>query len=210
MIELLYPLPWPALAAFLTAGLALNLAPGADVLFAVTSGLRGGPVAGVAAGVGTGLGSLAQTLLAALGLAALVAAEPSLLSGIRWLGAGWLLLLAWRSWDAGGTTPSGAPDGGATGLTSALRGAFVTNLFNPKTLLFTFAFLTQFADPALGPVGWQILGLGLLFAATGTLVTAGYGLTAGLAGGALGARLSLLNRVAALVFVALALRLIWT
>lgn len=200
MLHILYPLPWPDLMAFVLAGLALNLAPGSDVFFATASGLQGGPRAGIAAGIGTGLGSLVNVSLAALGLAALVQAHPESLVILRYAGAVYLLYIAWKSWTARGTgTAQGARLMGA-----ALRGAFWVNLANPKTVLFIFAFLTPFADPALGPVGWQILGLGLIFTATGTLVTGCYGALAGLAGQRLSARLGILNKLAALVFVALA------
>lgn len=204
MLHLLFPLPWADLITFALAGLALNIAPGADVFFATASGLRGGARAGIAAGVGTGLGSLVNITLAALGLAALMQAYPASLTVLRYAGAAYLLFLAWKSWSAGA-------DGMARGAVTAgaaLRGAFWINLANPKTVLFIFAFLTQFADPALGPVGWQILGLGLIFTCTGTIVTAAYGAAAGLAGQRLAPRLGILNRVAAVVFAALAGKLL--
>lgn len=205
MLHLLFPLPWPDLVTFALAGLALNLAPGADVFFATASGLHGGPRAGVAAGLGTGLGSLVNVGLAALGLAALVQAHPASLTVMRYAGAAYLLVIAWKSW----TAPALPVGPGAASAMAALRGAFWVNLANPKTVLFIFAFLTPFADPALGPIGWQILGLGLVFTATGTLVTAAYGAAAGMAGQTLAQRLSILNRIAALVFVGLAGKLIF-
>ncbi len=206
MLQLLFPLPWPDLIAFTLAGLALNFAPGSDVFFAAASGLQGGPRAGVAAGIGTGIGSLVNISLAALGLAALVRAHPASLSVLRLGGAAYLLYVAWKSWTA---PPASTLKTGAGAAAKALRGAFWVNLANPKTVLFIFVFLTPFANPALGPVGWQIFGLGLIFTLTGTFVTAGYGLLAGLSGQFLSQRLSILNQIAALVFVALAGKLIW-
>ena len=85
----------------------------------------------------------------------------------------------------------------------------MTNLLNPKVALFILAFLPQFADPARGPVWSQLLALGLVFAVTGFLITAAYGA----AGGALSQSLvrhgRAMNRIAALVFGGLAVRLAW-
>jgi len=91
----------------------------------------------------------------------------------------------------------------------ALARGFVTNALNPKVALFVLAFLPQFTDPARGPVWQQIVVLGAVFSATGTLITCGYGALAGLAGRALGARMAALNRVAAVMFAGLAARLVW-
>ena len=73
---------------------------------------------------------------------------------------------------------------------------------------FFFAFLPQFVNPGLGPVWQQILLLGTIFGITGTMVTVGYGYLAGRAGHAIGARLGLLNKIAAVLFAGLAARLI--
>lgn len=192
--------------AFLAAGILLNLTPGADVLFATASGLRGGWRAGVAAAAGVSLGTLAHAALAAAGLAALIAATPQALLAIRWLGAAYLVWLAWKSWTAG---PLHQGTGGAATLGQAVRQGFLTNLLNPKVALFVLAFLPQFANPAAGPVGPQILALGALFATTGLVVTGAYGALAGAASAALARAGGILNKLAAAVFGGLALRLIW-
>ena len=75
-------------------------------------------------------------------------------------------------------------------------------------MLFLLAFLPQFTSPDYGPIWQQILGLGLIFTFTGTLVTMGYGIVAGYAGHMLGRRLGLMNRIAAVMFAGLALRLV--
>lgn len=206
MTDLLALVPPADLAAFLAAGIVLNLTPGADVMFATASGIAGGPRAGAVAGLGVGLGGLWHVGLAALGISALIAAHPAALLGLKWAGAGYLLWLAWKSWRA---TAAPALAGGQRRALAALWRGFVTNALNPKVALFVLAFLPQFTDAARGPVWQQILVLGALFTLTGTAITAGYGALAGLAGRRLGARLGLLNRVAALMFGGLALRLVW-
>ena len=91
---------------------------------------------------------------------------------------------------------------------SIIRRGALSNILNPKPVLFLVAFLPQFTNPAYGPIWQQILGLGLIFAFTGTLVTMGYGIVAGYAGHMLGRRLGLMNRIAAVMFAGLALRLV--
>jgi threonine/homoserine/homoserine lactone efflux protein len=206
MFDLLALIPAPELAAFLAAGIVLNLTPGADVIFATASGMAGGPKAGAVAGLGVGLGGLWHVGLAAAGVSALAAAHPGALVALKWLGAAYLLWLAWKSWHAGPATEAGR--GIASPLRALWRG-FLTNAFNPKVALFVIAFLPQFTDPARGPVWQQIVLLGVLFTFTGTLITCSYGALAGWAGQALGRRMGVLNKVAAVMFGGLAARLVW-
>jgi threonine/homoserine/homoserine lactone efflux protein len=193
-------------AAFLTGGILLNLTPGQDVMFATATGLKGGPKAGVMAGLGVGLGALWHVALAALGLSALIAAHAGALTAIKYAGAAYLLYIAWKSWSDDGSLPAAKASPSAW---AALRKGALTNILNPKPILFMLAFLPQFVDPALGPVWQQILLLGGAFGLTGTLITAGYGYLAGRAGHAIGARMGALNKLAALLFAGLAARLIW-
>lgn len=198
------PLSPDQLAAFVTAGVILNLTPGADVMFATACGLKGGPRTGALAGLGVGLGVVWHVGLAALGLSALLAAWPAGLTALRWAGGAYLLYLAWKSW----TTAAAGPGRGTERPLDALRRGFLTNAMNPKPALFVLAFLPQFTDPSAGPLWRQIVALGAIFGATGTLITMGYGILAGLAGRALARRLGVLNRVAAVIFAGLALRLV--
>ena len=83
MIQPVAPL---TLLPFIPAALALNLTPGADMMFCLGQGLRGGARAGRAANLGIACGRAVQVLLAGLGLGALVAAYPWAFDAIRWLG----------------------------------------------------------------------------------------------------------------------------
>lgn len=197
--------PVEQLLAFMAGALVLNLTPGADVLFASACGIQSGPRAGALAGLGVGLGGTVHVLLAALGLGALVAAHPGALLAIRYAGAAYLLVLAWKSWRM--AAPQAVAAAAPRPWNLVRRGA-LSNLLNPKPVLFLLAFLPQFTRPEYGPIGQQVLGLGLMFVCSGTLVTMGYGLTAGMAGKALAARMRLMNRLASVIFAGLALRLV--
>lgn len=192
------------IAGFVAAGLALNLTPGADVMFATASGLAGGPRAGIAAAGGVALGALVHTILAAAGLAAVLAAAPAVYVALTWLGAGYLLWLAIRAWRAGPVLPGQ----GAPRLGPAFRRGFVTNALNPKVALFVLAFLPQFTRPEAGPAWAQMLFLGGVFALTGFVITAAYSLAASYGARRLARASGWLNRLSALVFGAIALRLV--
>jgi threonine/homoserine/homoserine lactone efflux protein len=162
------------LLAFLPAALALNLTPGADMLFCLAQGTRGGPVPALAASAGISTGAIVHVTLAGLGLGALVAAHPAAFDAIRYAGVAYLLWLVWRTLRS----PVGAGDRPAVRPSRAFRDGLVVNLTNPKVILFILAFVPQFVDPAR-PVLAQFLILGTVIAAGGFAVNGLVGVFAG-------------------------------
>lgn len=204
MLDTLMAMPAATMIAFLLGALILNLTPGADVLFATASGIQGGPKAGAAAGLGVGIGGIFHTCATAFGLGALVAANPDALVIVRWIGAAYLVWIAWRTWTA--ATPT--QERGALSPRNAFRRSVVTNILNPKVMLFMLAYLPQFTDPVAGPIWQQMLILGGIVCLTGTAITVMYGITAGWLGGRLVRRMRVLNRIAAVMFGGLAAKLV--
>ena len=197
--------------AFFSVSVLLALSPGPDNVFVLVHAAQHGVRAGVLVVLGLCSGLLFHTAVVALGLAAVLAASPLAFGVLKGVGAVYLLWLAWLSWRA----PTGALEGQAVdGLSprqTYTRG-IVMNATNPKVAIFFLAFLPQFVDPALGPVQWQIVQLGACFGLATLLVFGGIAALAGRFGQRLrdSARAQhLLNRAAALVFAALALRLLW-
>ena len=90
------------LLAFIPAAVALNLTPGADMMFCLGQGLRGGPRPAVAASAGIVLGGMVHVTLAGLGLGAAIATLPWLFDVIRWAGIAYLLWLAWQALKSDG------------------------------------------------------------------------------------------------------------
>ncbi|MFE4998494.1 LysE family translocator [Streptomyces mirabilis] len=133
-------------AAFLVAAFVLCLTPGPDMMFVVAMGGRGGPTTGMMAALGVAFGALAHAVAAALGLSALFTSLPTLYHVLRWIGAAYLLYLAVKAFrdrsslggDEAATTGSPVP-----GRVRAFRQGAVTNLLNPKVILFNVAFLPQ-------------------------------------------------------------------
>ena len=195
------------LLAFIPAGLALNLTPGADMMFCLGQGLKSGRPAAMAANVGIALGGMVHTLLAALGLGALLAAHPAAFEAIRWLGVGYLLLLAVSALRSSPFATE-APVRSTSTAWAFWQGLMV-NLLNPKVILFILAFLPQFVDPNR-PILQQFLTLGLVFSLGGLLVNGAVGLFAGSIGQRVARSAGLatwLARISATIFGALALRL---
>ena len=194
------------LLTFLGAGIVLNLTPGADVAFTMASGLKGGKRSGIAAAIGITTGSLLHTVLAAFGLAAVLISYPIAFDAIRYLGAAYLLYLAWQAWTQTGSLSKSE---GASSMRKAIAQGFLTNILNPKVALFILAFLPQFTNPQNGPVWLQMLILGGLFSSTGIIVTIAYGLLAGTLSDKLHSYQRPLNKITALIFGGLAARLAW-
>jgi len=193
------------LLAFLPAALALNLTPGADMTFCLGQGLKGGPRAAIAASAGIAAGCMVHVVIAALGLGALVNTHPAAFGAIRWAGVAYLLWLAFRAL----TTPLAPPGEAAAATGRAFLQGLLTNLLNPKVILFVLAFLPQFTDAAR-PLLPQFLILGGIIAGGGFVINAVVGIAAGRIGRGLvrSPRAGLwLSRITATIFGALAVRL---
>ncbi|WP_406648365.1 LysE family translocator [Aliisedimentitalea scapharcae] len=194
------------LATFVPAALALNLTPGADMMFCLGQGVRSGPRAALAASAGISVGGMVHMALGGLGLGAAVAAMPWLFEAIRWLGVCYLLYLAWGAFR-GGHAPEEIR---AARASRAFRDGMLVNLTNPKVILFVLAFVPQFVDPAAGSILIQFLIFGAIMGATGFFVNGGVGVFAGsmghyLTGNATAGRW--LGRISGTIFTGLALRL---
>lgn len=195
------------LLTFIPAALALNLTPGADMMFCLGQGLRGGPKAALAADVGIAAGAMVHVLLAGLGLGAIVATSPWVFDVIRWVGVLYLLWLAFNAFRGGQLT---VVEGVAVPTGRAFREALLVNLSNPKVILFVLAFLPQFVDPARGSVLGQFMVLGVILSIGGLLVNGFVGVFAGSMGRRLtesAGFLKWLGYVSATIFGALALKL---
>ncbi|SFD56408.1 Threonine/homoserine/homoserine lactone efflux protein [Sulfitobacter brevis] len=163
------------LLAFAPAALALNLTPGADMMFCLGQGLRSGPRAAVAASAGISAGGLVHVTLAGLGLGALVGAVPWAFEVIRWGGVAYLLFLAVQVLRQAQTQRDGAP---GLSVGRAFATGFVVNLTNPKVILFVLAFVPQFVRPEAGSVLAQFLVFGAVLALGGFIINGAVGVFA--------------------------------
>lgn len=193
------------LLAFLPAALALNLTPGADMLFCLAQGTRGGARPALAASAGISAGAMVHVTVAGLGLGAVMARYPVAFDAIRYVGVAYLVWLAVRTVGS----PIGGGDRPAVRPRRAFRDGLIVNLTNPKVILFILAFVPQFIDPQR-PVLQQFLVFGAVLAMGGFLVNGAVGLFAGGIGRQMARNPRIeraLRAVTATVFGALALRL---
>jgi threonine/homoserine/homoserine lactone efflux protein len=202
------------LIGFVVAVALVSLAPGPDMLFIVANAISGGRRAGVVAALGMSTGLACHTVAAALGLGALMQAAPALLEGVRIAGAAFLLYLAVTTWRSSRThqfvtTPTVERP---RSVSRVYAMAVLTNLANPKVILFYLAFFPQFLTTGTGswPATTQFLVLGATFIVVGLAVDA----SAGVAAGALSEQVlrrtgvrRWLDRASAAIFGGLAVRL---
>ncbi|QYJ93827.1 LysE family translocator [Shewanella spartinae] len=150
------------LPLYLTTVIALLLIPGPDMLLIASSSLSYGKKVGIYASFGNATSGLILTLLAAMGVSALIALNPIALEVLRIAGGLYLLKMGW---DCMRATPSQAPEiAGQKKLARQLyRRAVISNLLNPKALIFFVLFLPQFVSSQLTASSTeQMLALGLV------------------------------------------------
>lgn len=199
------------LLIFIPIALALNLTPGADMLFCLGQGAKSGPRAGFAASLGIATGAFFHALAGGLGLAALIAANPVLFEVVRWAGVAYLLWLGIQAFRQPMSAVQGTDVVKSSGMKAWRDGTFVC-LFNPKVAIFIIALVPQFVDPAAGSVLLQFLIFGTILNIGGTIINAGIGVFAGRIGGALSRNPAIARAVqiiSGLVFVGLAARLVF-
>ena len=197
------------LVTFFTASILLGLAPGPDNIFVLTQSALRGRGAGLLVMLGLCTGLIVHTIAVALGVAIIFQTSAIAFSALKFIGAGYLIYLAWQAFRASAEKIEGEPDVIVNHWKLYCRG-IIMNITNPKVSIFFLAFLPQFADPTRGPVAFQLLLLGGLFIIATILVFGGIALLAGTLGQWLNRSdrtQKILNKVAGTVFVGLALKL---
>lgn len=194
--------------SFFTVSLVLSAAPGPDNLFVLAQSSLYGVRAGILVVIGLCTGLVCQTLLAVLGISAVITAQPALMWVIRIAGAGYLLYLALGAYRS--TKCTSVEEGKALALSPVklwLRGWFM-NMTNPKVLIFFLAFFPQFIPEGLS--GWPLVLRMTIQGATFILATLIVFITVAVCAGKLADRMRsvrfqhVLGWVSTVIFVALA------
>lgn len=149
------------LPVYLTAVVALLLLPGPDMLLIASSSMSYGRKVGVFASLGNATSGIILTVLAAMGVSALIAMSPVALNALHLLGGTYLLKMGW---DCLRTEQGNAPELTDNFAAKAYyQRALISNLLNPKALVFFVMFLPQFVSTNIEATsGEQMLVLGLL------------------------------------------------
>lgn len=160
------------LALFIATALVLNATPGVDFVYTVSRTLQHGWRGGVAAALGISSGCIVHTLAAALGLAAVLATSAWAFTAVKWLGAAYLLWLAWgmlRSAAVDRLAETTSVRSGSISAATIFWQGFLTNVLNPKVALFFLALLPQFIRADAPDKLLAFLFLGAVFVVNGTL-----------------------------------------
>lgn len=154
---------WSTIWIFTAASFALAITPGPDMLLVAARSAAQGRMAGLMTQVGISAGTLIHALILALGLSQLFLAVPYAYDAVRYLGAAYLLYLAWQAVRAPKEASANVNSHNDFPLLVIFRQGLITNLLNPKVALFFLALFPQFLDPSKGLVGLQVMVLATLF-----------------------------------------------
>ncbi|SUY27279.1 Leucine efflux protein [Burkholderia oklahomensis] len=156
------------LLVYVAAVVAVYAVPGPDMACVLQTGIGRGARHGAAAAAGLGLARAVHVTLSACGVAALLKSAPWLYETVRYGGALYLAYIAVQIFRSPAFALS---DDGAAQSAVRLRQTFVkgllTNLLNPKALLFCSVLLPQFVQRGGAPAIVQMAVLGAVLVLAG-------------------------------------------
>lgn len=194
---------------FIVASLVLIVTPGQDMILVMSRSVAQGAAAGVVTAAGVSVGLVGHTLLATLGLGAVLRTSEWLFLALKLVGAAYLIYLGvglLRTKNTGLVVQSASH----RSLGRLFFDGALSNVSNPKIAVFYFAFLPQFVLPGASHPTLAVFALGLVFAALTFLVKGPVGFFAGLLSGWLRSRpavLAWLYRSSGAILVLLGLKL---
>jgi len=162
-------------ALFIGVSWALIISPGPDMIYVITRGMAHGRRAGILSAVGVVCGILVHTMAATLGLTLILQTSALAFLLIKFIGAGYLLVLGVKAWRDKSTFRLQQVAPGATAGAFFWQGV-LSNVLNPKIAIFFLALLPQFVDKGSSHLTLQMGLLGLIFAGFGLcfLLIVGY------------------------------------
>lgn len=201
------------LLLFSIAALALTLTPGPDMLLIASRSAAQGRAAGFATWAGIAVGTYAHALAAALGLSQLFIAVPMAYDVVRYIGAVYLLYLAWSTYKSRSVVESAnITKTAAHSFAAMFRQGFFTNLLNPKVALFVLALFPQFVVLEKGSVALQIMIFATIINFIGFFVNGTVVMAASKAASIISASSNVkkaMHSALSFVFLGLALRLVF-
>ena len=194
---------------FIFASLVLIVTPGQDMILVMSRSIARGSAAGVATAAGVSVGLVGHTVLATLGLGAILRTSEWLFVALKLAGAAYLVYLGIQLVRAAKHELAVSADAPRSLWRLFLDGA-LSNISNPKIAVFYFAFLPQFVLPGATHPTLSVFVLGLVFAGLTFLVKGPVGLGAGLLSGWLRSRpkvIAWLHRTSGAILIGLGLKL---
>lgn len=148
------------LTLFIGVAIVILVTPGPAVIYIVTRSIDQGSQAGIVSALGIALGTFVHVLAAALGLSATLVSSVLAFNVVKYIGAAYLIYLGVRQFLTKEDIQQSQLQENRN-LKDIFYQAVIVNILNPKIALFIFAFLPQFVKVSNGPVGIQMLILGL-------------------------------------------------
>lgn len=152
--------PLNDLALFVGAAFLMVITPGPNMIYLMSRSICQGWRAGVLSLFGVATGFLVHVFAAAVGLTAVFMAVPMAYDLLRWIGALYLLYLAWQAVKPSGKSPFEARQLPHDSPKKLFVMGFLTNALNPKVAVFYLSIFPQFISPQHGSVFSQSLELG--------------------------------------------------
>ena len=151
------------LLTFSLASFVLFVTPGPDMSLFLAKTVTGGRKAGLAAMLGAQVGCCVHTLLAALGISALLAASQTAFFVLKVVGGLYLLWLAVDAIRHGSALNVKSEAAGAISAWRTFLLGLGVNLTNPKIVLFFVTFLPQFVSADDPDAKQKLVFLGAYF-----------------------------------------------
>lgn len=145
---------------FVVSSVLLNMTPGSDTIYILSRASVGGRQVGIVSAMGICTGILIHTVLAALGLSAILASSAALFNAVKIAGAVYLGVMGIKAVISKEAMIAGKSSGEER-MSVIFRQGVLTNALNPKVALFFLALLPQFVvqGNTFGPVPFLLLGL---------------------------------------------------
>lgn len=170
-----------------------------------------GRTAGLLAIAGIAAGLAVHAVIAAIGLGALIGSVPLIYDLLRWIGVAYILFLAWETWQSSDLNDGRQVVG--AGSNSWFWRGFVSNVFNPKSILFFVSVVPGFVrhNPDASPLFVQLAQFGMTYVAIATTVHVSIAVLASQSRSWLMAesRQELIRRILAIALVFVAAWLAW-
>lgn len=167
------------ISTVLIASFFLTIAPGPDVMYVIAQSISKGKKYGLASAIGLSVGLLFHTALLAFGISQLISQNESIFLAIKYLGALYLLWLAYKVWKSSPQTdmvpmeksPKKYP------ITNTFQG-LIMNISNPKVLMFFLAIIPNFIDLSNENIKGQIFVMGIIFVVQALIIFSLYAILA--------------------------------
>ncbi len=166
---------------FIMAVLLLNATPGPDTAYIIGRSIAQGRTAGILSALGISAGCCVHALASAIGLSAVIAASATAFTVIKLAGGAYLVYLGLRMIfsKSAAATAGGAPVENTRSLRTIFWQAMLTNVLNPKVVLFFLAFIPQFVHAESSQKTMGFLLLGIVFTLISTVWNSGTAFLAG-------------------------------